>query len=128
MNENIKLPAKFFDVIQHEGVVSIVSWGVEPHVVNTWNSYLVITDDGRILIPAYGMRKTEKNVNVNNKVKITLGSKEVLGYKDYQGTGFLIEGTANYLASGAEFDLMKEKFSFLTRVLEITVVSAKQML
>jgi Pyridoxamine 5''-phosphate oxidase. len=128
MNENIKLPAKFFEVIQHEGVVSIVSWGVEPHVVNTWNSYLVITDDGRILIPAYGMRKTEKNVNVNNKVKITLGSREVLGYKDYQGTGFLIEGTAGYLSSGAEFDLMKEKFSFLTRVLEITVVSAKQML
>jgi hypothetical protein len=128
MMENTKLSEKFFEVIKHEGVVSIVSWGVEPHVVNTWNSYLVITEDGRILIPAYGMRKTEKNVNVNNKVKVTLGSKEVLGYNDYQGTGFLIEGIANYIASGAEYDSMKEKFSFLTRVLEITVVSAKQML
>lgn len=128
MMENTKLSEKFFEVIKHEGVVSIVSWGVEPHVVNTWNSYLVVTDDGRILIPAYGMRKTEKNVNVNNKVKVTLGSKEVLGYNDYQGTGFLIEGIAKYIASGAEYDLMKEKFSFLTRVLEITVVSAKQML
>ena len=126
--ENTKLSEKFFEVIKHEGVVSIVSWGVEPHVVNTWNSYLVVTDDGRILIPAYGMRKTEKNVNVNNKVKITLGSKEVLGYNDYQGTGFLIEGIAKYIAAGAEYDSMKEKFSFLTRVLEITVVSAKQML
>jgi len=126
--ENTKLSEKFFEVIKHEGVVSIVSWGVEPHVVNTWNSYLVITEDGRILIPAYGMRKTEKNVNVNNKVKVTLGSKEVLGYNDYQGTGFLIEGIAKYIASGAEYDSMKEKFSFLTRVLEITVVSAKQML
>jgi len=126
--EKTKLSEKFFEVIKHEGVVSIVSWGVEPHVVNTWNSYLVITEDGRILIPAYGMRKTEKNVNVNNKVKVTLGSKEVLGYNDYQGTGFLIEGIAKYIASGAEYDSMKEKFSFLTRVLEITVVSAKQML
>ena len=126
--ENTKLSEKFFEVIKQEGVVSIVSWGVEPHVVNTWNSYLVITEDGRILIPAYGMRKTEKNVNVNNKVKVTLGSKEVLGYNDYQGTGFLIEGIAKYIASGAEYDSMKEKFSFLTRVLEITVVSAKQML
>jgi len=126
--ENTKLSEKFFEVIKHEGVVSIVSWGVEPHVVNTWNSYLVITEDGRILIPAYGMRKTEKNFNVNNKVKVTLGSKEVLGYNDYQGTGFLIEGIAKYIASGAEYDSMKEKFSFLTRVLEITVVSAKQML
>ena len=28
----------------------------------------------------------------------------------------------------SEFDMMKEKFSFLTRVLEVTVTSAKQML
>ena len=123
------LTEKFLEVIKNEGVVSIVSWGIdEPHVVNTWNSYLVVTSDERILIPAYAMRKTEKNINVNNKVKMTLGSKEVLGYKDYQGTGFVVEGTAKYLESGSEFDMMKEKFSFLTRVLEITVTSAKQML
>ena len=123
------LTEKFFDVLKKEGVVSIVSWSIdEPHVVNTWNSYLVVTSDERILIPAYAMRRTEKNVNQNNKVKIALGSKEVLGYNDYQGTGFVIEGTAKYLESGSEFDMMKEKFSFLTRVLEITVTSAKQML
>jgi len=123
------LTEKFFDVLTKEGVVSIVSWGIdEPHVVNTWNSYLEVTSDERILIPAYAMRRTEKNVNQNNKVKIALGSKEVLGYKDYQGTGFLIEGTAKYLESGSDFDMMKEKFSFLTRVLEVTVTSAKQML
>jgi hypothetical protein len=123
------LTEKFLEVINHEGVVSIVSWGIdEPHVVNTWNSYLVVTPDERILIPAYAMRRTEKNVNQNNKVKIALGSKEVLGYKDYQGTGFVIEGTAKYLESGSEFDMMKEKFSFLTRVVEITVTSVQQML
>jgi hypothetical protein len=123
------LTKTFFDVLKSEGVVSIVSWGIdEPHVVNTWNSYLVVTSDERILIPAYAMRKTEKNVTQNSKVKIALGSKEVLGFNDYQGTGFVIEGTAKYLESGLEFDMMKEKFSFLTRVLEITVTSAKQML
>jgi hypothetical protein len=51
-----------------------------------------------------------------------------LGYKDYPGTGFLVEGTAAYIESGAEYDMMKEKFSFLTRVLEVTVDKAKQML
>jgi hypothetical protein len=123
------LTEKFFDVLKTEGVVSIVSWGIEePHVVNTWNSYLVVKSDNKILIPAYAMRRTEQNVNQNNKVKIALGSKEVLGYKDYQGTGFVIEGCAKYLESGSDFDMMKEKFSFLTRVLEITVISAKQML
>jgi hypothetical protein len=123
------LTEKFYDVLKSEGVVSIVSWGEgEPHIVNTWNSYLVVTSDERILIPAYAMRRTEKNVNHNSKVKISLGSRDVLGYKDYQGTGFIVEGTAKYLESGEEFDMMKEKFSFLTRVVEITVESAKQML
>jgi hypothetical protein len=127
MNTEMRLPEKFYEVLQHEGVVAIVSWGEnEPHVVNTWNSYLVVTCDGHILIPAYGMRKTEKNVNVNNRVKLTLGSKEVMGYKDYQGTGFLIDGTACYIESGAIYDMMKEKFSFLTRVLDITVTDIKQ--
>jgi hypothetical protein len=127
MKTEIKLPQKFYDVLNHEGVVAIVSWGEgEPHVVNTWNSFLVITEDERILIPAYGMRKTEKNVNVNNRVKLTVGSKEVVGYKDYQGTGFLIDGTASYLESGSTYDMMKEKFSFLTRVIEITVTAIKQ--
>ncbi len=37
------------------------------------------------------MHRTEKNVIQNNKIKMTLGSRKVLGYKDYQGTGFLVE-------------------------------------
>ena len=102
--------------------------GIEPHLVNTWNSYLVVTEDERILIPAYGFIKTQKNIDVNNKVIISLGSKEVLGYKDYPGTGFIIDGSARYFESGEEFDMMKNKFSFLTRVLEINVDNAKQML
>jgi hypothetical protein len=123
------LPEKFFEVLKNEGVVSIISWGVdEPHIANTWNSYLVITPDNRILIPAYAMRRTEKNTIQNNKVKMALGSRNVLGYKDYQGTGFVVEGTAKFFESGPEYEMMKEKFSFLTRVLEITVTSAKQML
>jgi len=127
METEKKLPENFYEVLQHEGVVAIISWGKdEPHVVNTWNSYLVVTEDERILIPAYGMRKTEKNVIENNKVKLTLGSKEVIGFQNYQGTGFLIEGTAAYIESGETYDMMKEKFSFLTRVLEVTVTSIKQ--
>lgn len=126
-NENI-LSEKFLEVLKHEGVVSIMSWGVDPHLVNTWNSYLIVTNDERILIPAYGFRKTQKNVDVNTVVKIALGSKDVLGYKDYQGIGFIVEGTARYIESGDEYDMMKTKFSFLTRVLEVTVNKATQML
>jgi len=117
---------KLLEVISHEGVVAIVSWSNnEAHVVNTWNSYLNVTEDGRILLPAAGMRRTQKNIEANNKVKVTLGSKEVMGHQ-YPGAGFLIEGTAKFVESGSEFDMMKNKFPFLSRVLEITITSAKQ--
>ena len=119
---------KFKEVISHEGVVSIVSWAEEnAHVSNTWNSYLVLTEGNKILIPAAGMRKTQKNVEKNENVKLTLGTREVMGYQ-YPGTGFLIEGTAKFVTSGEEFDMMKEKFPFLSRVLEVTVSLAKQTL
>lgn len=120
---------KFFEVLKHDGVVSIVTWGnEEPNITNTWNSYLQIKDGNRILIPVAGFTRAEKDINVNNKVKVTLGSKEVMGNNNYQGTGFALEGTGNFLTSGEDFDFMREKFPFLTRVFEITVTSAKQLL
>jgi predicted pyridoxine 5'-phosphate oxidase superfamily flavin-nucleotide-binding protein len=123
------LTEKFYEVLMHEGVVSIVSWGAEEaHVTCTWNSYLVVTDDERILIPAAGMHSTENDVNQNNKVKVTLGSRQVMGNNNYQGTGFEIGGTAEFLTAGSEFDMMKEKYPFLNRVLVITIISAKQLL
>jgi hypothetical protein len=129
MENSVKLAKGFIEVLQHEGVVAIVSWGKEePHLVNTWNSYLVITEDGQILIPAYGFRKTEENVQINNRVKLTAGSPEVLGLSENPGTGFLITGTARFITSGPEVDMMIRKFSFPNRVLEITVESVRQTL
>ena len=122
------LTEKFFEGISHEGVVSIISWGKgEPHVANTWNSYLTLTKDNKILIPAAGMVKTEANIKENNKVKMTLGSKEVQGHFT-QGAGFRLEGTAKFISLGEEYDMMKEKFPFLTRVLEITLTEIEQTL
>lgn len=119
---------KFFEVLNHEGVVSIVSWANgEANITNTWNSYLVIKDN-RILLPAAGMNSTEADVKVNDKVKVTLGARDVMGFNNYQGTGFLIIGTARFVESGEEFDMMKEKFPFLRKVLEIKAESAKQLL
>ena len=120
---------KFFEVLKHDGVVSIVTWGnEEPNITNTWNSYLQIKDGNRILIPVAGFTRAEKDINVNNKVKVTLGSKEVMGNNNYQGTGFALEGTGKFLTLGEDCDFMIGKFPFLTRVFEITVTSAKQLL
>ncbi len=119
---------KFLEVLTHEGVVSIVSCANnEAHVANTWNSYLVIEDGNKILIPAAGMIKSEKNINENPKVKLTLGSRDVMGYRN-MGTGFLLEGKAEFLREGEYFDKMKEKFSFPSRVLVVEVESCKQTL
>ncbi len=113
-------------VVSKEGVVSIVSCSDdEAHVVNTWNSYLAFPGEDRLLIPVYGMRKTQKKVEKNNNVLLTLGTKEIEG-KMGPGTGYLIKGTAKFMKSGAEFDLMKQKFSWANRVLEVTVSSVKQ--
>ena len=118
---------KFFEVISHEGVVSIVTWTDEgADVSNTWNSYLNIKEN-RILIPAAGMNKTQANTEKNPNVTLTVGSKEVMG-KWAMGSGFLILGTAKFITSGEEFDSMKEKFPFLSRVLEITVSKVIQTL
>lgn len=116
----------FLEVLKHEGVVSVTSWANDnAHVANTWNSYLQITNDNRILIPAAGFKKTQKNVDVQNKIIMTLGSRDVQG-KMGMGTGFVIDGTANFLTEGSDFDMMKGKFSFLTRVLEIKADNIRQ--
>ena len=51
-----------------------------------------------------------------------------MGNNNYQGTGFALEGTGKFLTSGEDFDFMREKFPFLTRVFEINVTSFKQLL
>ncbi|EGO63805.1 hypothetical protein [Acetonema longum] len=79
---------KFLEVISHEGVVAIVSGGgSDPHVVNTWNSYLTVAGHNKLLIPAAGMRSIQKDVELNNRVQLTLGSREVQGLRS-MGAGF----------------------------------------
>lgn len=124
------LNEKLLDVLSHpaDGAVSIVTYGDNgPHLVNTWNSYIEITSDDKLLIPAYGFNKTEKNLSVHNDVILSIASREIEGYKA-KGTGFIVKGTTRFVKSGEDFERMKEKFSWVRAVLEITVTTAKQML
>ena len=122
------IPQKILDVLKQEGVVSIVSQGVNiPHVVNTWNSYIKITEDKRMLIPVGGMNTTETYVKKNNNVLLTLGSREVEGFHS-MGTGFLINGIASFIYEGSEYDTVKEKFPWARAALEIKPESITQTL
>lgn len=122
------IPEKMREVLKHDGVVAIATLGADgPHLVNTWNSYIRITEDGRLLIPAGYMEKTEANLSANDNVLLTMGSSKVAG-KNGPGTGFLIKGTAAFLAEGPEFDTVKARFSWARAALVITVLSATQTL
>jgi predicted pyridoxine 5'-phosphate oxidase superfamily flavin-nucleotide-binding protein len=119
---------KLLEVLNNEGVVAIVTQGEnEPHVVNTWNSYLKITEDGSIFGPVGGMRTTETNLQENNKVLVTLGSRDVQGFHS-MGTGFLITGTAEIIAEGAEFDRIKQSFPWARATILIKPQSITQTL
>ena len=76
----MEIPEKLREVLKKDGVVAIATLGQDgPHMVNTWNSYVRLTDDGRMLIPAGYMNQTEANVAFNPEVLITLGSSKVPG-------------------------------------------------
>ncbi|WP_407310075.1 pyridoxamine 5'-phosphate oxidase family protein [Desulfosporosinus sp. SB140] len=124
------LNEKLLAVLSHpaDGAVTILTNGDKgPHLVNTWNSYVMVTPEDKLLIPAYGYNKTEKNINSNNEVTLSIASREIEGYKS-KGTGFIVKGTMRVIKSGEGFERMKEKFSGIHAVLEITVDSAQQML
>ena len=124
----MKIPEKAFKVLEHEGIVSIVTqYENKPHVVNTWNSYIQVTSEEYLLVPVGGMKNTEHNINKNNNVLITFGSREVDGFNS-KGTGFLISGTAEFLYEGEYFNFMKEKFSWIRAVLLVKPLTITQTL
>src|SRR5512137_2043475 len=122
------IPEKLLEVLKHDGVVAIATLGQDgPHMVNTWNSYVQITNDGRLLIPVGYMHRTEANIALNSQVLITLGSSKVAG-KQGPGTGFLIKGTASFRTSGPDFDVIKAKFAWARAALAVIILSATQTL
>jgi len=124
----VDIPEKLRDVLKKDGVVAIATVGEDgPHMVNTWNSYVRLTDDGRMLIPAGFMHRTEANIRFNPDVLITCGSSKVQG-KIGPGTGFLIKGSAEFRESGADFDRMKATFGWMRAVVIVTIESATQTL
>ena len=124
----VVIPEKLLEILKHDGVVAIATLGRDgQHMVNTWNSYIQVSADGRLLIPAGGMHQTEANVAFNNSVLVTLGSTKVPG-KHSPGTGFLIKGKAAFINSGPDFDALKAHFGWARATLAITIVSAAQTL
>ncbi len=111
---------KLLEILKQDGVVALATLGQDgPHMVNTWNSYIRISEDGRLLIPAGYMQHTEANIAFNPQVLLTMASSKVQGLHG-PGAGFLIKGTAAFITSGPDFDLLKSKFDWLRATLAVT--------
>ncbi len=122
------IPEKLLEILKYEGVAAIATQdGKEAHLVNTWNSYLTVTQDKRLLYPAGGMKVTEKNLSRDNRIQVTLASREVQGQRG-PGAGFLIRGTASFLTSGPDFAAVRNKFPWARAAVEIRIESATQTL
>ena len=114
------IPEKLLEILKQDGVVAIATLGQDgPHMVNTWNSYVRVSSDGRLLIPAGYMHRTEANIACNPQVLITLASSKIQGLHG-PGAGFLIKGNAVFITSGHDFDLLKSKFDWLRATLAVT--------
>ncbi|WP_243367907.1 pyridoxamine 5'-phosphate oxidase family protein [Fundidesulfovibrio soli] len=115
------------EVMKNEGVVAIATLGDDgPHMVNTWNSYLQLFDNERLVIPVGGMNKTQANVAANDRVLLTLGSRKVKG-RNGPGTGFLVKGTAKFVTDGHDFEAVT-KFKWARAALVVTVAEIEQTL
>lgn len=124
----VGIPDKMIDVLNHEGVVAIVTFdGEKPHVVNTWNSYIYVTEEQSMLVPAGRMRITQENMEKDNRVLLTLGSREVDGFRS-KGTGFLIEAAGEFLDRGKDYDIMKERFPWMRSALRLIPENITQTL
>lgn len=114
------IPEKLLEILKQDGIVAIATLGQDgPHLVNTWNSYIRISAEGRILIPAGYMHRTEANVAFNPELLITLGSSKVHGLHG-PGAGFLIRGKGAFVTSGPDFELLKASFEWLRATLAVT--------
>jgi hypothetical protein len=114
------IPETLLEILKKDGVVAIATLGEDgPHMVNTWNSYLRVSADGRLLIPAGYMHQTEANIAFNPEVLITMGSSKVQGLHG-PGAGFLIKGQAAFITSGPDYEQLKSSFSWLRATLAVT--------
>ena len=125
-----KIDAVCREVIGKSEWIAISTSGPDgPHVVATWGDYvraLGIKDD-TVLIPVGLMRKTEANLQRDNRVELLCGSRQVQGTRG-PGKGCSLIGKAQFHTEGPLFDAVKAKFPWARAALVVTVEEAKPQL
>lgn len=110
-----------------DGAVTIVTNGpAGPHLVNSWNSYVIIDGD-ELLIPVGGMVHTEENLKKDSAVCLSVSNRDVMGLR-YKGCGMTLYGTARIESDGVAFDAIRQRFAWARAALVITVEQSIQTL
>lgn len=123
------LPQTLLQVLSHEGPVAIVTQGKDgPHLANTWNSYVQVTDEDTLLLPAGSLRTTEANLARDDRVKMSVASRQVTGKNGGQGTGFLLTGRAAFHFEGPHFQKIKQRFSWARAAVVVKIETTEQTL
>lgn len=125
------IPESFYQIPNYESIVTITSSSLKgTHVKNLWNIYLFITNEGKLLIPFESFSATEEDLGFNKAVKLSIRNAEVENEQNNNlpGVGFIVHGDGRFLSSGAEFELIKEKYPRAISVMEVAIRKCAQML
>ena len=122
-------PETLLEVLNHEAPVAIATQGEGgPHLCNTWNSYVQVSGEDTLILPAGGLHTTEANVARDNRIRMSLASRQVKGKNGGQGTGFLLTGRATFHFEGPYFEKVKARFSWARAAVVVKVETAEQTL
>lgn len=116
------------EILEHEreSAATIVTDSENgPHIANTWNSYIKLVSDKTLCIPAGGFIETEKNLNENGKIMLSISNPVIQGF-EYPGTGVVVEGTGKIVCDGEMVVKCKEQFPWIRGVLVVTVDEVTQ--
>jgi len=125
-----KIDAVCREVIEKTEWIAISTAGPDgPHVVATWGDYVraLGIDEDTILIPVGLMRKTEANLQRDNRVELLCGSRQVQGTRG-PGKGCALVGRAEFQTAGPRYEAVKAKFPWARATLVVSVEEAKPQL
>jgi hypothetical protein len=123
------LPQTLLEVLNHEAPIAIATQGEDgPHLSNTWNSYVQVSGEDTLIVPAGGLRRTEANIAKDDRIKMSIASRQVKGKNGGQGTGFVLTGTAKFHFEGPSFEKVKERYSWARAAVVVKVETAEQTL
>lgn len=110
--------------------VAMVTAGDDgPHLVGNWGDYLraLGVEEDRIVLPAGRYHTTERNLEKDSRIQLMVASRSVQGTRS-PGQGYVIEGTARIVSSGALFDKVKARFAWARGALVIDVKEVRAQL